>query len=99
MEGRSYRRREYTDAGYYQHAVQFVGQPVIAHLHYGKKHYGARRGTLASAGAGNANIATVDQPEDLKGEQVYWGPGWGWGAAAFFLPFLALAAITPFLWW
>lgn len=91
----------------YQHAMQFVGRPVIAHLHDGKKHYGViqnvtrdgiwlrplpRRGTLVSSTSDDANIFTADQPEASQAEQVFW-------PAVFFLPFLVLAFLAPFFWW
>ncbi|GAX90235.1 hypothetical protein [Effusibacillus lacus] len=95
----------------YQQAVQFMGQPVCAHCQGGVKHYGIVRkvtrdgiwlqplpvrGALANGKEKDAKVTTADKPSSLEPESVYWG--WGW-APWFFLPFLTILALTPFLWW
>lgn len=60
-------------------------------------------GALASDNKKDNNMVTADKPKSVDGENVYFGGlGFGFGGfwpGAFFLPFLALAALSPLLWW
>jgi len=98
----------------YHHAQQFIGQPVCCHCHDGK-HYGIvrsvtrdgiwleslpARGAVVSGTSKELQVNTADQPDAVTGENVYYGGyGYGYNPGAFFLPFFALLALTPLLFW
>ncbi|MFC4769385.1 hypothetical protein [Effusibacillus consociatus] len=102
----------------YSYARQFIGQPVCAQCHDGIKHYGIvrevttdgiwleplpRRAVVTAGKTTKAEAVTADKPGAVKGENVYYPYPYGFGFGRFFLPFLALLALTPLLfgpyWW
>lgn len=81
-------------------ARRYLGKPVVCQCHDGRRHVGVvRRVTpegiyLQQGGAGQvsaesdaATFTHADQAGDLQAETVFW--------PLLFLPFLALAALTP----
>lgn len=96
----------------YAVAVAHVGRPVVAHLVDGRKVTGVVRRVhqdglfiepyriTATAYASSNEKAIIDVPEmnsseSLQIEEVFWPgyAGWWW------IPFLALLALTPFFFW
>lgn len=90
----------------HRHAMRYMGQPVMVHLHDGKRCCGILRhvngeGIFIEPMRGEVRpvsskdealeVVTADQGTELELEQVLWG----W----WFFPFLATAALFPFFWW
>ena len=85
----------------YGAARQMIGRPCIARCHDGRQHVGIVRrvtrdgiymqpiGGQVSGTNDQSDITTADRAHDKEAENVFW--------PLFFLPFLTLAALSP--WW
>ncbi|BCJ86676.1 hypothetical protein [Effusibacillus dendaii] len=91
----------------YEHARQFIGQPVIAHCQSGR-YYGIvhrvtrdgiwlqplpQRGVPVNGSAAEQNAVTADQPDKTDFEQVYY-PYYGYGYYRPFAPLFFLPFFT-----
>ncbi|UOF89950.1 YuzF family protein [Fodinisporobacter ferrooxydans] len=87
-------------AGHFQ---PYLGRPIVVHSSYGM-HTGIlheirpdgivlrnARMVQTSSAQGMVEAQTADRPDSLQAEEAFW--------PFFFLPFLALAAFSPWFWW
>lgn len=89
----------------HRHAVRFMGQPVMVHLHDGRRCCGILRhvneeGFFIEPMRGVSPVSTdnetleiihADQTTEMQVDSVLFG----W----WFFPFFATAALWPFFWW